>query len=67
MSSDLGCTCDKTNAALSATGRFKVFLSGVKFPGPFLAENVPKAHIVGADLKGGSEDIHRKWREIRRI
>ena len=29
---------------------------GVKFPGPFLVE----AHIVGADLKGGSEDSPQK-------
>ena len=26
----------------------------------------PKTHIVGVNLKGGSEDFHRKWKENRR-
>ena len=41
---------------------------GVKFPGPFLVGNCAEkpGHVVGANLKGGSEDFHRKQRENRR-
>ena len=40
---------------------------GVKSPGPFLVGNcAEKARVVGASLKGGSEDFHRKRRGNRR-
>ena len=38
---------------------------GVKLPDPFCCRALcRKAHIVGANLKGGSEDFHREGRKI---